>query len=103
MAWAVPIAFGLAAVSMGISMLLIIYLELRVHALVQSGDLPEETLKFFQRRWSGGNYGYDLERLFSRRFKEVDSHARRLVPIVQIALVMTVLGFIAGAFLASRI
>lgn len=78
-------ALALAAV---VTLALLIYLDLRLHALKQSGDLPSSTPQLFG--FTGGISGVwqtiDLPLLYSRRYREIDRHTRRLVPIVRVTV-----------------
>ena len=69
-------------------MCLIVYFDLRIHALVQSGDLPESTPRPFK---TVGWYSMpNFAALFSPRFEGIDGHTRRLVRIFKVALVLLI-------------
>jgi hypothetical protein len=95
--------FAISAVLCWASALcLLLYLSLRLDALKRSGDLPPSTPEIFTlgfRPWGGG-MSLDFMELYSRRYREVDSHTRRLVPIIRVLLPLTpvliVLGFLAS-------
>lgn len=76
------------AVSVIVTLALLVYLDLRLHALKQSGDLPTSTPQLFG--FAGGFAGVwqtvDLPLLYSRRYREIDRHTRRLVPVVRVTL-----------------
>ena len=105
MSLAAVVAFLFAWICIAVSFLLGAYLALRIHALVRSGDLPKETLKWFRGRWSYNvfflGYGSDLKFLCSPKFRDIDSHTRRLTPIIRVAAVLGVVGFIAFAVLVA--
>lgn len=67
---------------------LLVYLDLRLHALKQSGDLPASTPQLFgfAAGLSGAGQTIDLPLLYSRRYREIDGHTRALVPIVRVTL-----------------
>jgi hypothetical protein len=71
-----------------VGLFLALYLDLRIHALRQSGDLPESTRQLFG--WSGplggGGIGVDVVYLYGEQFRRIDKHTRRLAPIIRIAL-----------------
>lgn len=76
------IVLSAAAFGLGMSAIfLALYLDLRIDALKRSGDLPGKTPQLF-----GGMGQIDLGHLYSRRFREIDAHTRRLVPFIRIAL-----------------
>ncbi len=81
------ISAGLALVT---GLLLATYLDLRIDALVRTGDLPRDTPRIWG--WNGLNLGISLETLYSRRLRETDGHTRALVPIIRVALP---LGFVS--------
>jgi len=70
---------------------LLLYLDLRLSALEQRGDLPGSTPRLFG--FSGGlssvGQTIDLPLLYSRRYREIDDHTRALVPIVRVTLPLT--------------
>ena len=78
-------------VSVVVTLTLSVYLDLRLHALRQSGDLPRSTPQLFG--FAGSPAGVwqtiDLPLLYSRRYREIDRHTRLLVPIVRVSLPMT--------------
>ena len=71
-----------------VTLALLVYLDLRLHALRRSGDLPASTPQLFG--FSGGFAGVwqtlDLPLLYSRHYRETDGHTRRFVPIVRVTL-----------------
>ena len=82
----------LARIAMGadiiVVMCLIVYFDLRIHALVQSGDLPESTARPFR---TGGWYSMpNFAVLSSRQFADIDGHTRLLVPLFRVALVLLI-------------
>lgn len=81
-------AFLCGFTSWGVGLLLSLYIDLRIHALKQSGDLPPRTPQLFGFGSSGLGVGLTLNfrRLYSREFRQIDAHTRRLVPIVRVAL-----------------
>lgn len=78
------------------ALLLTTYLELRIDALVRTGDLPRDTPRIWG--WDGLNLGISLETLYSRRLRETDRHTRALVPIIRVALPLGFVTFFALAF-----
>jgi len=70
---------------------LAMYLDLRIAALKQSGDLPSSTPRLFG--FSGGlssvGQTINLPLLYSRQYREIDGHTRALVPIVRMTLPLT--------------
>jgi hypothetical protein len=70
---------------------LLMYLDLRLAALKQSGDIPASTQQLFG--FSGGlssvGQTIDLPLLYSRQYREIDGHTRALVPIVRVTLPLT--------------
>ena len=76
--------FFIGFIAMMIALPLAIYLHLRIDALRRTGDLPADTPDLFG--WGYGGLGPSLSLLFSRSFREVDGHTRRLVPIVRLGL-----------------
>lgn len=79
-----PALFFIAFIAMMIALPLAMYLYLRIDALRRTGDLPADTPDLFG--WGYGGIGLDFALLFSRSFREVDSHTRRLVPIIRVGL-----------------
>lgn len=88
------------AISSVVTLALLVYLDLRLHALKQTGDLPASTPQLFG--FAGGFAGVwqtvDLPLLYSRRYREVDGQTRRLVPIVRIALLLVPILLLAATF-----
>lgn len=82
------VLFALGWLAWGIGLFLALYLDLRIHALRQSGDLPRKTDQLL-----GWNVGVDVGYLYSSRLRLLDGHTRALVPIIRAA-------FPTGAFLA---
>jgi hypothetical protein len=70
---------------------LLMYLDLRLAALKQSGDLPASTPRLFGCSGGLSSVGQtiDLQLLYSRQYREVDGHTRALVPIVRVTLPLT--------------
>lgn len=83
-----------------VTLTLLLYLDLRLHALKQGGDLPPSTPQIFG--FSGGFAGVwqtiDLPLLYSRHYRETDAHTRRLVPIVRVTLPLIPILLLAAAF-----
>ncbi|MFJ6025525.1 hypothetical protein ACIQC9_13120 [Brevundimonas sp. NPDC092305] len=81
-AWA---ALGLDVI---LTLILLLYLDLRLHALKQSGDLPASTPQLFGFGGNvlGAGQTIDLLELYSRRYREIDTHTRRFVPVVRVSL-----------------
>lgn len=65
----------------GVGLVLAVYIDLRIHALRQSGDLPQKTDQLM-----GWSVSIDFGYLYSSRLRLLDSHTRRLVPIIRVAL-----------------
>jgi hypothetical protein len=82
------ILWSALALGVVVTLGLLLYLDLRLHALKQSSDLPASTPQIFG--FSGGFSGIwqtiDLPLLYSRRYREIDRHTRRFVPIVRVTL-----------------
>ncbi|MDP3801514.1 hypothetical protein [Brevundimonas sp.] len=100
MPWAGGVLWSGLAVSGIVTISLLLYLEFRLHALKQSGDLPASTPSLFG---FGGNFTgvwqtVDLPLLYSRHYREIDAHARQIVPIVRITLPLTPILLLAAAF-----
>lgn len=100
--WVASLLWISALLCWALALCLIFYLSLRLDALKRSGDLPPSTPEIFTlgfRPWGGG-MSIDIMELYSRRYREVDSHTRRLVPIIRLLLPLTpvliVLGFLAS-------
>jgi hypothetical protein len=74
--------------SWAITLGLMAYLDLRVHALMQSGDLPKSTPQLMGFSWGLGIRPIIAmcRALYSRRYRETDGHTRLLVPIVRIGV-----------------
>ncbi|MFC5344888.1 hypothetical protein ACETK8_02655 [Brevundimonas staleyi] len=100
--WAVLIFLGGFA-SWMVGLFLALYLDLRLHALKQSGDLPRAPRLYgFGLSGIGIGLTLDFRRLYSREFREIDGHTRRLVPIIRIALplgLMLAIGSVALSLL----
>ena len=93
------VLWACAAVSGVTSIALLLYLDLRLHALKQSGDLPASTPRLFG---IGGTFAgvwqtVDLPLLYSRRYRDIDTHTRRLVPIIRVTLPLTPVLVLAAA------
>ena len=88
------------AVSAIVTLALLVYLDLRLHALKQSGHLPQSTPRLFG--FAGGFGGVwqtvDLPLLYSRRYRMIDWHTRRLVPLVRVTLPLIPLLLTAAVF-----
>ena len=71
-----------------LTLALLLYLDLRLHALKQGGVLPASTPQIFgiSRGFSGVWQTIDLPLLYSRHYREIDPHTRRFVPIVRVSL-----------------
>ena len=84
------ILWSALALSVVVTLALLLYLDLRLHALKQSGDLPPSTPRLFG--FSGGFAGVwqtvDLPLLYSRHYREIDPHTQRFVPIVRVTLLL---------------
>lgn len=76
------------ALSGAATVALLVYLDMRLNALKQTGDLPASTPQLFG--FSGGlsslGQTIDLPLLYSRRYREIDGHTRALVPIVRVTM-----------------
>lgn len=85
------------ALSAVVTIALPVYLDARLHALKQSGDLPVSTPQLFgfSRSWAGWGQTINLPLLYSRRYREIDDHIRLFVPIVRITLPLIPLLFLA--------
>lgn len=90
-------ALGLTCVA---TLALLLYLDLRLHALKQCGTLPASTPQLFG--FAGGFAGVwqtvDLPLLYSRQYREIDGHTRRFVPIVRVTLLFVPILLLAAAF-----
>lgn len=88
------------AINSAATLALLIYLDLRLQALRQSGDLPASTPQLFG--FSGGFAGVwqtlDLPLLYSRHYRETDAHTRRIVPIVRVTLPLIPVLLLAASF-----
>ncbi|SFS33112.1 hypothetical protein [Brevundimonas viscosa] len=77
-----------AGVAWFVTVCLLAYLDLRVYALRQSGDLPPTAPDIvglgygFSGRWRG----IDIPALYSRAYRMLDGHTRRIVPVVRVTL-----------------
>lgn len=82
--------WSVLAINVVLTFVLLGYLDLRLHALKQSRNLPSSTPQLFC--FSGGFAGVwqtlDLALLYSRRYREIDRHTRLFVPIVRVTLPM---------------
>lgn len=68
-----------------ISLLLMVYLDLRLHALKQSGDLSRQAPQLIVLRWiSFFAVVETLQTLYSRPYRLLETHTRRLVPIIRV-------------------
>ena len=98
-AWAVACFLGGFACWMT-GLFLAFYLDLRIHALRQSGDLPHKTPQLFALgfSWIGGGFGIfpRLSPLYSREFREIDGHTRLLAPVIRVFLPLGPALFVAG-------
>lgn len=70
-----------------------VYLDLRIHALRQSGDLPRPSRR--GRRLSGpytatGRAIEGFKVLYSQDYLETDAHSRRLVPVIRVCVPLAV-------------
>jgi hypothetical protein len=92
------ILFAASAVGWTVTVVLIVYLDLRVHALRQTGDLPATTpdLLGLGYGFSGKWKAIDLPALYSRDYRTLDAHTRRVVPIVRITLPLSPLLLLAA-------
>ncbi len=83
-----PALWSALALGVIITAALLLYLDLRLHALKQSGDLPASTPQLFgfAGNFAGVWQTIDLPLLYSRHYREIDPHTRRLVPIVRVTL-----------------
>ena len=94
------ILWSALAVSSVVTLALLLYLDLRLHALKQNGALPASTPQVFGV--SGGFAGVwqtiDLPLLYSRRYRQIDPHTRRFVPIVRVTLPLIPILLLAAAF-----
>ena len=90
-------ALALCAV---VTLALLVYLDLRLHALRRAGDLPASTPRLFGISWgfAGAWQTLDLPLLYSRHYREIDAHTRRFVPIVRITLPLVPVLLLAAAF-----
>ena len=90
-------ALGLTCVA---TLALLLYLDLRLHALKRCGALPASTPQLFG--FAGGFAGVwqtvDLPLLYSRQYREIDGHTRRFVPIVRVTLLFVPILLLAAAF-----
>ena len=86
------------ALSGASTLALLVYLDLRLHALKQSGDLPVSTPQIFGLAGGLSTFGQtiDLPLLYSRRYRETDSHTRALVPIVRVTLALVPILWLAA-------
>ena len=93
------ILWSALALNVVVTLALLFYLDLRLPALKQSGDLPPSTPQLFG--FSGGFAGVwqtiDLPLLYSRRYREIDLHTRRFVPIVRVTLPLIPILLLAAA------
>ena len=90
----------IAGLAMMTGLLLAIYLELRIDALVRSGDLPKDSPRIWG--WTGVQLGISLGALYSRRLRETDAHTRALVPIIRVALPLALCAFL-GVFVMEAV
>lgn len=65
-------------------LLLAAYLDLRIHALRKSGDLPLKTPQLFS--YGLGSVYPKISLLYSRGFREIDGHTGLLTPAIRIFL-----------------
>lgn len=85
-----------------LALILLVYLSLRNDALRRSGDLPASTPEVFVLGFGplGGGLNLDIGLLYSRQYREVDSHTRRFVPLIRVLLplapVLVLLTFVIG-------
>ncbi len=88
-----------------IGLTLVTYLDLRIHALVQTGDLPPNSPRFWV--WTGLFRGFQdsvagMKALYGAPYRLVDGHTRALVPAIRILLpvgaVLAVLGLLVHQF-----
>ena len=88
-----------AAVSGVTTLALLLYLDFLLHALKQSSDLPASTPQLFGfgRGLSGVSQTVDLPLLYSRRYRDIDAHTRRFVPVVRVSLPLTSVLLLAAA------
>lgn len=94
------VLWACAAASGATTLALLLYLDLRLHALKQSGDLPASTPQVFG---FGANFmavwqAINLALLYSRRYREIDAHTRRLAPVIWLTLPLTPILVLAAAF-----
>ena len=85
-----------------LALVLIAYLSLRIDSLRRSGDLPASTPEVFvlgSSPWGGG-MSLNIGLLYSRQYRELDGHTRRLVPLIRVLLplapVLVLLAFMVG-------
>ncbi len=90
--------FAASAVGWTVTVVLIVYLDLRVHALRQTADLPATTptLLGLGHGFSGPWKGIDLPVLYSRDYRTLDAHTRRFVPVVRVTLPLSPLLLMAA-------
>ncbi|NJC40846.1 hypothetical protein GGQ87_001104 [Brevundimonas alba] len=82
------ILWSALALNAVVTLALLLYLDLRLHALKQSGDLPASTPRLFglSRGFSSVGQTIDLPLLYSRRYRLTDRHTRLFVPILRVTL-----------------
>jgi hypothetical protein len=87
------------ALSGAATLALLVYLDLRINALKQSGDLPAATPQLFgfSRGLSAVGQTVDLPLLYSREYRTIDNHTRLLVPVIRVTLPLTPILLLAAA------
>lgn len=84
LAWSMVVLCGVTVFALSL------YLEFRIQARIDLGELPADTPRLF-KGWAGFfgvSIGLHLPTLFSRRLLEVDTHTRRFVPVIRAALLL---------------
>lgn len=86
------------ALSGAATLVLLVYLDLRINALKQSGALSASAPQLFgfSRGLSAVGQTIDLPILYSRRYREIDGHTRALAPIVRVTLPLTPILLVAA-------
>ena len=99
MPWLGAVLWSALALCAVVTLTLLFYLDLRLHALKQSGDLPASTPRLFgfAGNFAGVWQTIDLPLLYSRHYREIDPHTRRFVPIVRITLPLVPILMVAAS------
>lgn len=93
-------ALGWALWTIGLT--LVTYLDLRIRALMQTGDLPPDAPKFWV--WTGPFGSFQdgvaaMRALYGAPYRLIDGHTRALVPAVRVLLPTGVALVVLGAVL----